>query len=65
MYPKGLTSPSRQEVPLMTFCCNKLWTPTAALVTLVGAGISKPTDQAHSVSVTTHEKLKSQLLSLT
>lgn len=48
MYPEGFASPSRREVPPMTPCCYKLWTPTAAWATLVGAGISKHTDQVHS-----------------
>lgn len=49
MYPERFTSPSKWEGPPMTFCCCKLWAPAAAWATPVGAGISKPSDQGHSV----------------
>lgn len=48
MYSEQFASPSRWEVPPMTFCCCELWTPTAAWATPVGAGISNSTDQVHS-----------------
>lgn len=41
LYPEGFSSPSRWEVPPMTLCCCKLWTPAAAWATPVGAGVSQ------------------------